>query len=373
MRSSFRIGRLSGISIKIDYSWFIIFALITWTLGDHYFPLYYNFWAKQTYWIMAVITSIIFFASLLAHEMAHSLVSKAKGVPVNSITLFIFGGVAEISDEPKKPAGEFWMAIAGPLTSLVLAIIFRILYILFGGHRTPFAAMAMWLSFINLTIAIFNLLPGFPLDGGRILRSIIWGITKNLRKATLVASVVGRVVAYLFILWGIWLILSQSRIFDGIWIAFIGWFLESAASSSYRQMALREALQGVKVKDIMTSDCISLQKELTIRELVDNYILYSSHQCFPVTDNNDIIGIVTLQKVKDIPKDQWYKMTMEEAMTPLQGMASVSPDDEVFTVMQRMAAEKASQFPVVKNDQLVGMVSRDNIMNVVNLKTELRV
>jgi len=374
MRSSFQIGRLFGISIKIDYTWFVIFALIAWTLGVHYFPLYYHFWSKSTYWIMAIITAIVFFASVIAHELAHSLVSKAKGVPVNSITLFIFGGVAEISDEPKKPGGEFWMAIVGPLTSLTIAIIFRILYLLFGEHRTPFSAMALWLSFINLTIALFNLIPGFPLDGGRVLRSIIWGITKNLRTATRAASIVGRLVAYLFILWGIWMIFTQNRVFDGIWIAFIGWFLENAASSSYRQMALREALQGMKVRDIMASDCINLPKDLTVREFVDSYILqHSNHQCFPVTDNDKIIGIVTLQKVKDIPKDDWYKMTMEEAMTPLHEMASVKPEDEVFTVMQKMAIERANQFPVVENGQLIGTVSRDNILNVINLKTELRI
>ena len=374
MTNSFQIGRLFGISIRIDYTWFVIFALIVWTLGTHYCPLTYRFWDKSVYWLMAIITAIVFFASLIAHELAHSLVSKAKGVPVRSITLFIFGGVAEISDEPKNPGSEFWMAAAGPLTSLVIAIIFRLLYLIFGKHVTPFSAMAMWLSFINLTIAIFNLIPGFPLDGGRILRSIIWSITKNLKTATRAASIVGRVVAYLFILWGIWVIFSKGNIFDGIWIAFIGWFLENAASSSYRQMALRETLQGVKVKDIMMSDCAKLPKEMTIRELVDSYILqHSSHQCFPIKDNGSVIGIITLQTVKDIAKDQWESMTMEEAMIPLNEITSVSPDEEIFYVMQKMAVDKVYQLPVVENGQLVGMVSRDNIMNVINLKTELRI
>ena len=373
MRNYFQIGRLFGINIKIDYSWFVIFALVTWTLGSHYFPIFYHYWSKSTYWLMAILTSIIFFASIIAHELAHSLVSKAKGIPVRSITLFIFGGVAEISDEPKKPSGEFWMAIAGPITSLTIAIIFRILYLVFGGHKTPFSAMAMWLSFINLTIALFNLIPGFPLDGGRILRSIIWGITKNLKIATRAASIVGRVVAYMFILWGIWTIFSKNNVFDGIWIAFIGWFLENAASSSYRQMALRETLQGMKVRDVMMSNCTRLPKELTVRELVDSYILHSNYQCFPVMDNDVIIGIVTLQTVKNISKDRWESMTMEEAMTPLSEMTSVNPDEEVFTVMQKMSAENVYQFPVVENGQLIGMVSRDNIMNVINLKTELRV
>ncbi|MEK7397336.1 MAG: site-2 protease family protein [Candidatus Poribacteria bacterium] len=373
MRNSFQIGRIFGISIRIDYTWFVIFALIVWTLGSHYFPQLYPNWSMYIYWLMGIITAIIFFSSVIAHELAHSLVSKARGVPVRSITLFIFGGVAEISDEPKKPGSEFWMAIAGPLTSFGIAFIFILLYFASGRGKTPFSAMSLWLSYINLSIAIFNLIPGFPLDGGRVLRSIIWKITGSLKSATRSASIVGRIVAYLFILWGIWRIFFNNDVFGGIWIAFIGWFLENAASSSYRQMALRDTLQGVKVRDIMISDCAILLGQLTVRGLVDNYILHSNHQCFPISDGNNIIGVITLKMIKEIPQDQWETTTMKEAMIPLDEIIAVHPDEEVFTVMQKMTVEQIYQFPVMENGQLIGLVSRDNIMNVINLKTELRI
>jgi len=369
MGNSFQIGKLFGISIRIDATWFVIFALIAWTLGSHYFPQFYPNWNQMIYWIMAVLTAIIFFASVVAHELAHSLVSKARGVPVRSITLFIFGGVAEITDEPKKPASEFWMAIAGPLTSIAIAIIFGGFYFLAGRSKTPFSAMSLWLSGINMTIAVFNLIPGFPLDGGRVLRSIIWRITGNIRSATRVASIVGRIVAYLFILWGIYRIFFNNDIFGGIWIAFIGWFLENAASSSYRQLALKEALQGVRVRDVMMSDCPRLAYNLTIRELVDTYILHSNHQCFPVINNETVIGIITIQSIKEVPRESWESVMINEIMIPLTEMISVSPDEEVFSVLQKMAISRVSQIPVIQEGQLVGMISRDSLINIINLKT----
>lgn len=373
MKNSFQIGRLFGISIRIDYTWFVVFALIVWTLGSHYFPRQYPLWSQSIYWLMSIITAVIFFASIIAHELAHSLVSRSKGLPVKSITLFIFGGVAEISDEPKKPGAEFLMAIAGPLTSFVIAIIFWFLSMVSGHNRTPFSAMMLWLSIINTTIAVFNLIPGFPLDGGRILRSIIWKATGNLMTATRSASIVGRVIAYLFILWGIWRIFANNDVFGGIWIAFIGWFLENASSSSYRQMTLKDTLKGLKVRDIMMSDCTVLPNYLTIRGLVDNYILHSNNQCFPISDGSQIVGIITLQMIKEVPQDQWETVTMDEAMIPLDKIIYVHPDEEVFAVMQRMAVEQIYQLPVMENGQLIGMVSRDNIINVVNLKIELRI
>lgn len=369
MANSFQIGKLFGIGIKIDYTWFVIFALISWTLGSHYFPQLYPLWSHTIYWIMAILTAVIFFASIIAHELAHSLVSRSKGIPVRSITLFIFGGVAEISDEPKKPGSEFWMAIAGPLTSLVIAVMFGGLYFLLGRGRTPFSAMSLWLSGINFSIAIFNLIPGFPLDGGRVLRSIVWKITGNIRSATRVASIVGRIVAYLFILWGIWRIFVNNDIFGGIWIAFIGWFLENAASSNYRQLALKETLQGVKVRDVMVSDCPSLPFNLTIRELVDTYALHSYHQCFPIVSNDTVLGIVMLQSIREIPRNRWETLTVREIMIPFQDMVSVHPDEDIISVMQKMATTRVTQFPVVEDGRLVGMLSRDSLMNIINLKS----
>jgi len=372
MRNSFQIGKIFDISIRIDYTWFVVFALVALSLGA-YFPKVYPNWSPLTYWFMGIITALIFFSSVLAHELAHSLVSKARGVPVQSITLFIFGGVARITDEPRSPSSEFWMALAGPATSVGISVVFRALYlatVATGNARTPLAALAQWLSYINLVVAALNLIPGFPLDGGRIFRSIVWKITGNLRRATRVASVVGRTVAYLFILSGIGIAL-RGNLFGGIWIALIGWFLENAASSSYRQLAVREMLQGVKVSEVMMSDCPRLPKGLTIKQLVDEYILRTTRRCFPVVDNSRVLGIITLHSVKEIPQDQWETVKVEEAMAPLDGLKTVHPDDDLYTVMQQMTEDGVNQLPVVEGDELIGMIARDNLVGFINARSEL--
>jgi len=372
LRNSFQIGRIFGISIRIDYTWFIVFALVSLSLGGYHFPSIYANWSPMTYWFMGVITALIFFCSILAHELAHSLVSRARGVPVDSITLFIFGGVARISDEPRSPGSEFLMALAGPATSLGIGIVFGALYLLIGKTRTPVTALALWLSRINLIVAAFNLIPGFPLDGGRVFRSIVWKITGNLRTATRIASIVGRVVAYLFILLG-FLTALRGNWFGGIWIAFIGWFLQNAASSSYRQLELREMLRGVKVSEIMTSDCQWLPKGLAVKDLVDNYILPTTRRCFPVVDEDRVLGIITLHNVKEIPREQWASVKVEDAMTPLEEMKTVRSDDDLFTVMRQMTEEGVNQMPVVEDGQLIGMIARDNLVGFINARSELGV
>lgn len=366
--NSFQIGKIFGISIRIDYTWFVIFFLVAWSLGSRQFRAYPN-WSYTMSWIMGIITAIIFFASVLAHELAHSLVSKARGVPVKSITLFIFGGVAQISDEPKKPSSEFWMALAGPATSLALGAFFGLIYLATGRSSHPVPAVAWWLFWINVIVAGFNLIPGFPLDGGRILRSIIWRIKGNLRSATRIASTVGRIVAYLFILWGVRLVFAD-RWFDGIWFVFIGWFLERAASSSYRQLALREMLKDIKVRTVMVSDCPALNKDLTIRELVDEYILHTTHRCFPVVEDDHVLGIVTLQDVKEVPREKRSEVTVEQVMISLENINTIDPESDLYTAMKQMATENTNQLPVVENGELVGMISRDNLMNVINVRSE---
>ena len=372
MGNSFQIGRIFGISIRIDYSWFVVFALVAWSLGVHYFPHIYIDWSSATYWFMGIITAIIFFGSVLAHELAHSLVSRARGVPVKSITLFIFGGVAKISEEPKRPGSEFWMALAGPATSIGIGLFFGALYLISGRSGTPIGALAAWLSYINLFVAAFNLIPGFPLDGGRILRSIIWKITGNLKTATRIASSIGRIVAYMFIFWGVWTVLSGNWL-GGIWIAFIGWFLENAASSSYRQLAMREMLQGVEVSEIMMRDCPRLPKELTLDELVHEQILHTTRRCFPVVDGNQVLGIITLHNLEGIPQDEWQNTKVGDVMTRLDDLKKLHSNDDLYTAMQHMTEEGVNQLPVVEDDQLVGMIARDNLMGFLNARAELGV
>jgi len=242
------IGRLFGISIKLHFSWFFIFALVTWALVAGYFPAVYPDWNLTTSIITGIITSLLFFGSVLLHELMHSVVAQASGIPVKSITLFIFGGVAQITEEPKEPKTELKIAFAGPLTSILLGGIFWLIWFTVPATFEYVIAVAFWLGWINLVLGGFNLLPGFPLDGGRVLRSILWWRSGNLRRATKWASNAGRGISFLFIFGGIWLIFSGLW-FNGLWLAFIGWFLGNAAVGSYRQLTLQQMLQGHAVSE----------------------------------------------------------------------------------------------------------------------------
>lgn len=374
MGNSFQIGKIFGISIRIDYSWFVIFALVIFLFGGVYLPEEYSNWSDEyprwspaLYWLMGTIIALLFFASVLIHELAHSLVSRAKGVPVNNITLFILGGVSQLSDEPKSPGGEFWMALAGPATSIGISVIALGLYMVTGRAQTPPAALFKLLARVNLVVAIFNLVPGFPLDGGRILRSIVWKITGDLRKATRAASIIGRTFAYMLILLGVGMVLL-GYLLNGIWFIFIGWFLEKAASSSYRQLAMREMLQGAKVSDVMVSDCLQIPGSVTIRELVDEYVVKTSYRCFPVVEGGRVVGTVDLYSASNVPREQWNTKRVAEIITPFDELRAVHPDDELYAVMQQMAEERVDQLPVVEGGQLMGMIARDNLMDFIHTR-----
>lgn len=372
MPSSISLGKVFGIPIGFHFSWFIIFVLITLSLALAVFPQEYPSWAVSTYWIVGLITSLLFFASIVAHELMHSIVALNRGIPVKSITLFVFGGVSQITKEASDPRTEAVMAAAGPLTSLVLA---GVLYVIFLGTQNvyqPVAAISQWLSTINLLLALFNFIPGFPMDGGRVFRAIVWGITGNYRQATHVASIVGRTVAYLFILIGI-LIIFTGNFLSGLWLAFIGWFLENAASSSYRQVELRDALKGFKARDLMTSDCSFVQPDTTLKDLVYQQILPSSKRCFLVQEDGQLDGIVTLHNVRDIPQTRWDTTDVKDAMTPFDKMKTVPPDEEAMAVLERMDAEDINQMPVVQDGRVVGMIARDSLIRFLRTRADLGV
>jgi Zn-dependent protease len=368
-RNSLRLGKILGIEIRLDYSWFIIFTLITVSLVQFFYKEM-NF---PTSLFIGILTSLLFFTSVLAHELAHSFVARANGVPVHSITLFIFGGMARITQEPKRPRDEFFMALAGPATSIAIAILFGAIWFATSNLSKPIAELASWLGLINGMLAFFNLIPGFPLDGGRVLRSIIWGITGNLKKSTRIASIVGRGVAYIFIFIGIWRIFFQRDWLGGLWLAFIGWFLENAAANSYRQMALRNTLQGHTAREVMVTDCPFVPGALTLEELVHDYILYTSRRCFPVVNDEHILGIVTLHDVKKVPKERWHSTVVSEIMIPLEQLQTVHPEDGLFDVLERMTREDVNQLPVIDYGKLVGMVARDNVLAFIHARNELGV
>lgn len=370
LRGGIPLGRYFGISIKLHYSWFIIFVLITWALATGYFPYNYPDWSHGTYWGVGVATSLLFFISVLLHELSHSLIAQAAGIPVKAITLFVFGGVSQISREPQRSNIEFRMALAGPASSLVIAGIFWGIYLATKGVNEPAAALSYWLAWINAVLAGFNLIPGFPLDGGRVLRSIVWWRTGNLRSATRIASTIGRVIGYIFIFGGIFWIFWGDFI-NGVWIALIGWFLENAAAGSYQQVAFQDILRGRRVSEVMTQDCPAVPSKLTIEQLVHDYFLNSGRRCFPVVDDGRLLGLVTLNDIKGIPRELRTTKTVREAMTPFEKLKWVKPSDDLSDVLQLLATEDVNQLPVVENDTIVGMIARDNLLSFIRTRAEL--
>jgi Zn-dependent protease/CBS domain-containing protein len=368
--NSVRLGRLFGVEVKLDYSWFIVLILTTWSLAGEYFPRLYPGWPSSVYWLIGGLTSVLFFSSVLAHELAHSVVSQAYGVPVRDITLFIFGGAAQISEEPKSARDEFLMALVGPLTSLGAAALFGLLWWV-GSDISPYLrALASWLAGINVSLALFNLVPGFPLDGGRVFRAALWALTGNLRTATRLASGLGRLIAYGFIFVGVLQIFGGNWT-NGLWMAFIGWFLENAATVSYRRVALREMLAGHTVREVMTSECQLIPATLTLDAFVDGVLLATGRRCFPVQEGGQLQGLLTLHRVKRVPRERWRDTRVAEAMIPRAELKTVSPVDELNVVLDRMAAEDVNQLVVVDDGQLVGMVARDNLLNFIRTRAEL--
>jgi len=372
MKVSWRIARIFGIDIHVDASWLVIFGLFTWIMASYYFPGGYPQWPKWQYWTVGALTAILFFASVLGHELAHSLVAIKQGEKVRRITLFILGGVAQISEEPKEASKEFFMALVGPLMSFAIAVVCYFLVLLLRPVSEPLAAIARYLSFINVLLGVFNLLPGFPMDGGRVLRALIWKFTDNLKKATGIASSVGQGFAVLFIVLG-FLMMFRGLFVNGVWIMMIGWFLHSAAGRGYHQVIMREMLRGVRAEDLMVRDIQSVSSDLSIQKLVDEFILKHRDRAFIVAEKGDIKGIVCLEDVKKVPKDQWPSARVSQVMTPREELATVSPDDDGNKVLAELAAKSVHQVPVVERGKIQGVVCRTDILQFMQLRSELGV
>ena len=375
LKSGIPIGKLFGISLRLHYSWFFIFALITWALAANYFPSTQPTWSLSMKIGAGLITSFLFFGSVLFHELMHSLVALREGIQIQSITLFILGGVSQMTGEPKTARDEFRMAIAGPVSSLVLGGIFLGIYFALRSNTAVaaqfVAAISFYLGFINILLGAFNLIPGFPLDGGRVLRSLLWWRGKNLQSATKIASNVGRAFGFLFIFGGIWLIFS-GYFFDGIWLALIGWFLESAAVGSYRQTLLQDMLKGHVASDVMSQDCMVVPPDITVEKLVNENVLTSGRRCFPVTSDGRVEGLVTMHNIRSVPRDRWGTELVRDAMTPLDSIKSVEPNEDLNVVLQMMAQDDINQIPVIYQGKIVGVVGRDNIINFINTRAELQ-
>lgn len=370
MRTAWRIFTIFGIEIKIDSSWIFIFGLVTWALAGHYFPSKYPHWPPSQHWIVGLIASLLLFSSVLAHELTHSLVARSRGEEVRSITLFLFGGVSEISEEPETAAKEFIIALVGPLSSLIIAVLFFGLWYGMREINEPIAAMARYLSIINGILAVFNMIPGFPLDGGRVLRAIIWKITGDLKRSTRVASVTGQVVAFLFIFFGISQIL-QGLFLNGLWIALIGWFIHSAAVRGYRQVLLQEVLKDVRARDLMDTAFETIDGGVSVQKLIEDHILQKKERSFLVTEGGELAGIVCLEDVKRVPPDKRGNTEVREIMTPKDQLAAVSPEEDGNHILAKLSSGKIHQVPVIQSGKIKGLVCRSDILDFIHLHSEL--
>lgn len=357
-----RLAKIAGFEISLDYSWFIIFFLILWTFTTAVFPHQYPGLERGTYIAMGVVGTFLFFASLLFHELSHSVVARLKGVPVEGITLFIFGGMARTRSEARSPGDEFQIAGVGPLASLVLAAAFWIVAELSGrlGWSDAVFGVSSYLAILNLALALFNLLPGFPLDGGRLFRAVLWRATRDLRKATRVATSGGRWIGYGIIALGL-VQLFLGGLIGGLWFIFIGWFLASAADASYHQVLLHQILQGIAAREAMTPDPEVVAPELSLDELVHDYFMRRRYSAFPVSDGDRALGLVTLSQVKAVPREEWAQRRVGDVMTPLSEMVVVAPDAPMSTVLERMRESEMRRVMVTQNGRLLGIISAGDI------------
>ncbi|MDX1673615.1 MAG: site-2 protease family protein [Longimicrobiales bacterium] len=355
-----RLGSVFGLEIRIDYSWFIIFFLILWTLAGGVFPQEVQEAGTGVHVAMGVAGTILFFVSLLAHEISHSLVAQRRDIPVEGITLFIFGGMAHTRMEAEDPGDEFVIAGVGPLASLVIAGLFG----LAGwagraaGLGPEYTAVADYLAYINVALAVFNLLPGFPLDGGRLFRAAVWKLTDDLRKATRWATTGGKTLGYALIGFGL-LQLFGGGGGGGLWLIFIGWFVRTAAESSFRQHVLRQSLEDVAVRELMTPDPETVPADLSLQEFVDDRVMSGAHRAYPVVQDSAPVGMIALDQVKDIPRDHWPDRTVGDVMTG--DPETVSPDANMADVLERLGGREGIRLLVLEDGELVGLVTRGDL------------
>jgi Zn-dependent protease/CBS domain-containing protein len=371
MSGGTRIARIAGIEIAVHASWLIVFFLVTYSLALS-LPRQFPFWSSSIYWIVAAGISLLFFASVLAHELSHALVARRFGLRVTSITLFIFGGAAHLEDEPRRPRDEALIAAAGPASSVLIGLIFLAIDGAFAQPQVQ--ATFGWLGFINVSLGLFNLLPGFPMDGGRILRALLWRMRGDRFAATRNAALVGRAFGYILIVGGVFLALQRGSLFGGLWIALIGWFITTAAEAASAQMSVERSLHGVTVRDVMEADPPSVGPNETVAELVNERMLRGEHRSFLVRHaDGGLAGIVTLSDVRRLPSDRWADARVTDVMTRFADLATVEAELPVDRAMQILQQREVGQLPVVEGDgrTVVGMLTRLGVLRLIDNRAKL--
>lgn len=389
MNKGIRLFKIFGITIRIDWSWLLILILVVWNLSSAFSQVHSD-WSTAFTILMGVTAGLIFFLSVLLHELAHSLVAKAQGIPVSSITLFLFGGVSNIREEPKSPGSEFVMAILGPITSLVIGFVLILIASIgietpnlrdiqpmaFIGQLNAGRTLALWLGSINIILGLFNLIPGYPLDGGRVLRSIFWAISKNLRKATLWASIIGQFIAWVMIVSGIAMIFGVQIPFfgqglaNGVWMILIGWFLNNAASRGYQQLVVRDVLEGVPVRKMTKRNPPTVPAGISVDELIENYIMQTDDHAFPVMEAGKLVGIVCLDDIRPIPGVERSSKKVSDIMTPHSELITIGADDDASDALNAISKRSIRQLVVMEGDQMIGLVRRRDIVRFLQLQSE---
>ncbi len=365
--------RLAGIQVVIDYSWFVIFVLVVSTMAESYFPAVQQHFSTPQYWLMGICAAILFFASVLLHELAHSFVAMRHGIQVTAIRLFIFGGLAQVSSEPESGRHEFLIALAGPAVSLALGFGFGLFWgiTLLTGRVGPVSAVAWYLAAANVLLGIFNLIPGFPLDGGRILRAILWDRWANLTRATRVVSQIGHSFALFLIFLGILLFVLTQSLITGLWFVLIGLFMRQSATGSYQAVVIRESLTGVQIRQVMKENIISVDWLTPVEELVNDYFYKYQFSSFPVLNQQELVGMVSLAHVKTVPKDLWMFKQVRDIMVPIEQVSYLRPSDDATEAFRRMVVEDAGSMPVIEGGKLVGIVTRRDLLGLFKIKSDL--
>ncbi|MPZ76460.1 MAG: CBS domain-containing protein [Deltaproteobacteria bacterium] len=370
-KKGIRLIKIGGIQITLDYSWFIVFALVLWSLSAGYFPRIYPDQSAQTYWIAGLIAALLFFVSVITHELSHSFMAIRLGIKISEITLFIFGGMARLSEEAGDPKTEFKIAIVGPLTSFALAIVFWLFEsALRGDQPSIIVEIFGYLVWINVALGVFNLIPGFPLDGGRVFRAFWWWKTGSMLEATRVASDVGKGFAVVLMILGGLQIFSGALI-GGLWLIFIGMFLRGMAEAGYQELVLKKSLEGTRVQDVMIRDVVTASPDLSIKRLIADYFLRYGYRGFPVTTNGKVSGMISLANVKDFSEQEQADKMVGQVMAPISGAMTIPPETPLSEALRKMSQENTARLLVMRGDQMMGMITQTGLLRFLEIKRVL--
>jgi Zn-dependent protease/predicted transcriptional regulator len=373
MKSQIKLGTVFGVELGLHYSWLVIALLITFSLAAQFHAVNRD-WSDAVVWSTAILTGLLFFACLFAHELSHAMVARARGLPIHKITLFLLGGVAQMEKEAADPKTEFWMAIAGPITSAVLGFglleLARVSGWAVGTHPlTPGVSLLVWLGYINLALAAFNMIPGFPLDGGRVLRAILWWVMGNVERSTRAAARVGQVIAVLFIGFGIFRFFEGAGL-GGLWLAFIGWFLLQAASATYLQVKTGTLLRDLRIKDLMSTNFETVNPNMSVQEFINQHLMRTGRRCFLVIQNGELLGMVTPNEVREVNPSLWQFKQVADIMRPVNQVHFVSPDMPATEALEVMGRENVHQLPVLFDGHVVGIVTRAHVLEILQSRSE---